>query len=458
MLLRSAYRGIERKDPGPEQVGLGYRAVSAVGVTKDVLRVWIREGNRSDVPLTQPGNGPEGTAAWGMSVSRRKAHFELWVIGRAALSDQGSGHKGPSTIQIGHRSTPGYKPGQQTWSIRRCRPFSFRGSPRQRKGLRVGSRAPGHYYHGDYRPEPKEGTRNASATCLMRFHGGSFDRSEALPHPISLTRCGLPRNKPAFHHIELDYFPSGNAFPCGHLALLLTGLAISKDSLRRPRLSPGTDLPVGFTTAVLIVKGLVPEKISISEFRRTIYNPGLAKINEFSWFPPANRASSVMESPGRTTGKDYGRGQTNPGTPQVDTVGVADPIETKTKPEADPDAYLGGAASLRVACHPFSPFSLLRSPRYLFCFLTLTSFRFFTSFPLIQLYYQWKIASDLRSTRKQKKEGPPERGETPERCMKETLESYRRKERFSRQIEKEGPIEKNVEMRVAFSSAGASSK
>ncbi|KAI3776180.1 hypothetical protein L1987_45951 [Smallanthus sonchifolius] len=29
------------------------------------------------------------------------------------------------------------------------------------------------------------------------------------------------------------------------------------------------------------------------------------------------------------------------GTPQVDTVGVADPIETKTKPEVDPDAYLG---------------------------------------------------------------------------------------------------------------------
>lgn len=31
MLPRSASRGIERKDPGPEQVGLGYRAVSAVG-------------------------------------------------------------------------------------------------------------------------------------------------------------------------------------------------------------------------------------------------------------------------------------------------------------------------------------------------------------------------------------------------------------------------------------------
>ena len=67
-------------------------------------RVWIREGNRSDVPLTQPGNGPEGTAAWGMSASRRKAHFELWVIGRAALSDQGPGHKGPGTIQV--RRTP----------------------------------------------------------------------------------------------------------------------------------------------------------------------------------------------------------------------------------------------------------------------------------------------------------------------------------------------------------------
>lgn len=31
MLPRSAYRERERKDPGPEQVGLGYRAVSAVG-------------------------------------------------------------------------------------------------------------------------------------------------------------------------------------------------------------------------------------------------------------------------------------------------------------------------------------------------------------------------------------------------------------------------------------------
>ncbi|KAH0765312.1 hypothetical protein KY290_001269 [Solanum tuberosum] len=43
-------------------------------------------------------------AAWGMSASRRKAHFSLWVIRRAALSDQGPGHKGPGTIQV--RRTP----------------------------------------------------------------------------------------------------------------------------------------------------------------------------------------------------------------------------------------------------------------------------------------------------------------------------------------------------------------
>ncbi|GKD08305.1 hypothetical protein Tco_1187990 [Tanacetum coccineum] len=45
-----------------------------------------------------PENGPKGTTAWEMSASRRKAHFELWVIRRAAFSDQGQGHKGPSTI------------------------------------------------------------------------------------------------------------------------------------------------------------------------------------------------------------------------------------------------------------------------------------------------------------------------------------------------------------------------
>ena len=37
-----------------------------------------------NVPLTQPRNGPEGTAAWGIFASRRKAYFELWVIGLAS--------------------------------------------------------------------------------------------------------------------------------------------------------------------------------------------------------------------------------------------------------------------------------------------------------------------------------------------------------------------------------------
>lgn len=41
------------------------------------------------------------------------------------------------------------------------------------------------------------------------------------------------------------------------------------------------------------------------------------------------------------SGKGYGRGQTNPGISQIDTVGAADPIETKKKPEADQNAYLG---------------------------------------------------------------------------------------------------------------------
>lgn len=56
------------------------------------------------------------------------------------------------------------------------------------------------------------------------------------------------------------------------------------------------------------------KQISISEFRRTIYNPGLAEINEFSWFPAANRASSVMgaddvsESPDHSGFRDLSLG------------------------------------------------------------------------------------------------------------------------------------------------------
>jgi len=39
----------------------------------------------------------------------------------------------------------------------------------------------------------------ASATYHKRFYEGSFDRFEALPHTHSLTLCGLPRHKRAFH-------------------------------------------------------------------------------------------------------------------------------------------------------------------------------------------------------------------------------------------------------------------
>lgn len=37
------------------------------------------------------------------------------------------------------------------------------------------------------------------AVALMRVRAGSFDKHMPLPHPISLTRGGLPRVIPAFH-------------------------------------------------------------------------------------------------------------------------------------------------------------------------------------------------------------------------------------------------------------------
>ncbi|KAI3664454.1 hypothetical protein L1987_89790 [Smallanthus sonchifolius] len=51
---------------------------------------------------------------------RRKAHFELWVIGRAALSDQGPGHKGPSTIQVMARSASYLERGAEILSMGSC--------------------------------------------------------------------------------------------------------------------------------------------------------------------------------------------------------------------------------------------------------------------------------------------------------------------------------------------------
>jgi hypothetical protein len=49
MLPRSAYRGIEREDPGPEQVGLGYRAVSAVGGDRGRARTVHSVGMRKSL-------------------------------------------------------------------------------------------------------------------------------------------------------------------------------------------------------------------------------------------------------------------------------------------------------------------------------------------------------------------------------------------------------------------------
>lgn len=67
-------------------------------------RILIYKGNRLDVPLTQPRNGLEGTAIWGIYASCCRAHFLLYIIRLAALSNQGSGHKGHGTIQV--RRTP----------------------------------------------------------------------------------------------------------------------------------------------------------------------------------------------------------------------------------------------------------------------------------------------------------------------------------------------------------------
>ncbi|KAF3636240.1 hypothetical protein FXO37_25536 [Capsicum annuum] len=99
MLLRSTYQGIERKDSGTEQVGLGsngplrslYWSYSSCAPCERIL---ICEGNRLDVPLTQPRNGLEGTAIWGIYASCCRAYFLLYIIRLAALSNQGPGHKG----------------------------------------------------------------------------------------------------------------------------------------------------------------------------------------------------------------------------------------------------------------------------------------------------------------------------------------------------------------------------
>lgn len=39
----------------------------------------------------------------------------------------------------------------------------------------------------------------AANVCLMRYYSHSFEKNAALPHPISLTRSGIPRCIPSFH-------------------------------------------------------------------------------------------------------------------------------------------------------------------------------------------------------------------------------------------------------------------
>ncbi|CAF2378986.1 unnamed protein product [Brassica oleracea var. botrytis] len=97
MLPRPAYRGIEREDRGgPEQVGLGYRAVSAVGCERGRARA-----------LRSAAQMVSYEVSIGLIlivrlvsafVSAKAIIARMSGFGRAALSDQEPGHKGPGTI------------------------------------------------------------------------------------------------------------------------------------------------------------------------------------------------------------------------------------------------------------------------------------------------------------------------------------------------------------------------
>ncbi|KAK7296919.1 hypothetical protein VNO77_49351 [Canavalia gladiata] len=48
---------------------------------------------------------------------------------------------------------------------------------------RVGSRAPGHYYHGYYRPEPKEGKERTKARSSLAIHSeGGWGSTSFMTH------------------------------------------------------------------------------------------------------------------------------------------------------------------------------------------------------------------------------------------------------------------------------------
>ncbi|KAA0055673.1 hypothetical protein E6C27_scaffold181G00480 [Cucumis melo var. makuwa] len=177
MLQRSAYQGIEREELELELVRVKSRKRGG-GALRSTAQMVPYEVSISLILIVRL------VSAFG------SAKAIAWMFSKpnpGSLSDQGSGHKGPSTIQgqaismkpgaskwkcfdilrslredkarnswsslallqiqrirtlslsverylsIGHSNTQGYKPRQQVLSIRRCRLFSFRGSPRQKK-------------------------------------------------------------------------------------------------------------------------------------------------------------------------------------------------------------------------------------------------------------------------------------------------------------------------------------
>ncbi|KAK9081445.1 hypothetical protein Sjap_026652 [Stephania japonica] len=88
MLPRSAYRGIEREDPGPEQVGLGYRAVSAVGGDRGRART-VHSVARLDPRRQSLGCSPNPT---------RERTGGNRSMGNVRVSSQGS------FFVVGHRA------------------------------------------------------------------------------------------------------------------------------------------------------------------------------------------------------------------------------------------------------------------------------------------------------------------------------------------------------------------
>ncbi|KAK7296462.1 hypothetical protein VNO77_50172 [Canavalia gladiata] len=75
---------------------------------------------------------------------------------------------------------------------------------------RVGSRAPGHYYHGYYRPEPKEGKERTKARSSLAIHSeGGWGSTSFMTHgpkpagsspePVEVPHADPPALRSAIH-------------------------------------------------------------------------------------------------------------------------------------------------------------------------------------------------------------------------------------------------------------------